>query len=174
MKPKITRKEYNLIAKERGIEKPQNMSKKELLNTLIRYDSKRKVKKICKKLLKLGQEKIAEIQNILNNELNQVKEFQKKSIDELKQIAGLRRIKNTEKLTKEELIVTLLKSESSFGECNFEKLLNNGNITDDDTYDDKVRGEISDIRMIVNRLGNIVITEDRKEKDIKEILKKGN
>ena len=33
------------------------MSKKELLNTLIRYDSKRKVKKIHEELLKLGQEK---------------------------------------------------------------------------------------------------------------------
>ena len=51
------------------------MSKKELLSTLIRYDSTRKVKKICKKLLKLGQEKIAKIQNISKNESNQVKKF---------------------------------------------------------------------------------------------------
>ena len=34
------------------------MSKEELLNTLIRYDSKREVKKIHKKLLRLGQKKL--------------------------------------------------------------------------------------------------------------------
>ena len=35
----LTREEYNLIAEPRGIKKP-----KKLLNTLNRYDSKRKVK----------------------------------------------------------------------------------------------------------------------------------
>ena len=110
MLPRIRRKEYNLIAKrKRGIKEPQNMSKEELLNTLIRYNSKREVKKINKKLLKLGQQKIAEEQNISKNELNQVKKFFKKSIDELKKIARLRNIKNIEKLTKEEVIITLLK-----------------------------------------------------------------
>ena len=46
------------------------------------------------------------------------------------------------------LIITLLKSESSTAERNFEKLFNN-NTDDDDTYDDKIRGNISDIRMIL-------------------------
>ena len=32
---KITRKEYNLIAEQRGIKDPQNMSKEELLNILV-------------------------------------------------------------------------------------------------------------------------------------------
>ena len=45
----LTRKEYNLIAKNRGIKEPQNMSTEELLNTLSRYDSKRKVKSNRKK-----------------------------------------------------------------------------------------------------------------------------
>ena len=48
------------------------------------------------------------------------------------------------------LIITLLKSESSTAECDFEKLFNN-NTDDDDTYDDKIRGKISDIRMILSR-----------------------
>ena len=86
MIPKITREEYNLIGEKRGIKEPQNMPKKELLDTLIRYDNKRKVKKIRKKFLKLGLEKIAEIQNISKNELNQVKKFKKKSVDELKRL----------------------------------------------------------------------------------------
>ena len=33
------------------------MSKEEQLNTLVRYDSKHEVKKICKKILKLGIKK---------------------------------------------------------------------------------------------------------------------
>ena len=38
----ITRKEYNIITRSRGIKEPQNMSTEELLNALSRYDSKRK------------------------------------------------------------------------------------------------------------------------------------
>ena len=46
----ITRKEYNIIAKSRGIQNPQDLSTEELLNTLSRYDSKCKVKSIHLKL----------------------------------------------------------------------------------------------------------------------------
>ena len=74
----------------------------------------------------------------------------------------MRRIKNREKLTKEDLIITLLKSESSTAEHNFKKFFNNNN-TDDDTYDDKIRGKISYIRMILSRLGNTVTNNDRKK-----------
>ena len=37
------------------------------------------------------------------------------------------------------------------------------NSTNDDTYDDKIKGKISDIRMILSRLGNIVTNKDRKK-----------
>ena len=155
------------------------MSKEELLNTLSRYDSKRKVKKIPKKLLKLGQDKITEIQNISKNELNQVKKFKKKSIDESKEITKLRRIKKTEKFKKGDFIMSLLKSESSVAERNFEKLLNNNNNnnnsnnnnTENHTYDDKIKDKIHDIKMILNKFENIVITKDKKEKDRKEVKK---
>ena len=40
----LTRKEYNLIAKNRGIQEPQKMSTEDLLNTLNRYDSRPKLK----------------------------------------------------------------------------------------------------------------------------------
>ena len=65
-----TRKEYNLIAKNRCIQEPQNMSTEELLNALSRYDSKRKVKSNGRKLLKIKLGKIAKIQNISKNELS--------------------------------------------------------------------------------------------------------
>ena len=64
----LTRKEYNLIAKNRGFREPQKMSTEELLNTLSRYDSKRKVKSNREKLLKTKLEKITKIQNISKNE----------------------------------------------------------------------------------------------------------
>ena len=152
------------------------MSTRELINTLSRYDSRRKVKNIHKKLSGMGPEKIAKIQNILKNELNQAKKLQIKSIDELKKIARLRTIKNSEKSTKEDLSIILLKSESSAAEQNFKKLFNNNN-TNDDTYDDKIRGKISDINMIFSRLGNIITKSDRKKiKKLKfyEIEKKKN
>ena len=97
----LTRKEYNIIAKNWGIMEPQKMSTKELMNTLSRYDSRCKLKNIRKKISGIGLEKIVKIQNISKNELNQAKKLQRKSIDELKEIARLRRIKNIEKLMKE-------------------------------------------------------------------------
>ena len=74
------------------------MSTKELLGTLSRYDSRRKVKNTRKKLLKMELEKIAKISNMSKNELNQAKKVQRKLIDELKGIVTLRRIKNSEKI----------------------------------------------------------------------------
>ena len=74
----------------------------------------------------------------------------------------MRRIKNRKKLTKEDLVLTLLKSESSALERNYMKHLNN-NIDDNDTYDHKIRGKISDINMILNRLGNTITNNDKKK-----------
>ena len=173
----LTRKEYIIIAKNRSIIEPQNMTTQELINTLTKYDSRRKVKKIRSKFSKIGLEKIAKIPNISKNELNQAKKLERKSIDELKEIARLGRIKNIKKLTTEELITTLLKSKSSAAERNFEKKFNikndNNNNNDDDTYDDKIRGKICDIRMILSRLGNI---NDRKKikKELYKIEKREN
>ena len=85
----------------------------------------------------------------------------------------MRSIKNIEKLTKEELIIALLKSESNAAELTFLKINNNNNnnnntddninTDDDDTYDDKTSGKISDINMIFSRLGNIVTNKYRKK-----------
>ena len=92
----LIRQEYNLIAERRGIKKPQNMPTKKLLNTLNRYDTRRK----GEKLSKMGLGKVAKIPNSSKNEVNQAEKLQRKSIDELKEIARLRRIKNRDKLTK--------------------------------------------------------------------------
>ena len=112
----MTRKEYNIIAKNRGIIDPQKMSTKELLSTLSRYDNRRKARNTRRKLLNIGLEKIAKIQNISKFELIRAQKLQRKPIDELKDIARLRRIKNIKKLTKKDLIIVLLKSKASIEE----------------------------------------------------------
>ena len=48
----------------------------------------------------------------------------------------------------EDLIISLLKSESSPVERNYMKYFNNS--TSDDTCHDKIKGEMNDIRTIVN------------------------
>ena len=109
----LTRKEYNTFAKNRSIVDPQNMLTKALLITVSRYDSGRKITSTSTKLLDIGLEKIAKIKNIWKFELSRAQKLQRKSKDELKDIARLRRIKNIEELTKEDLIIALLKSKAS-------------------------------------------------------------
>ena len=72
----------------------------------------------------------------------------------------MRRIKNRGKLTKEGLIISLLKSESSDAERNYMKHFNNNN---NNTYDGKIRGKIGDIRMMLSKLGNTITNNDRKK-----------
>ena len=143
------------------------MTTQQLINTLNRYDKRRKVKSIHRKLTKVRLGKIAKKQNISKNELNQAEKPEKQSIDELKEIPRLRRIKDSDKLTKDYLIIRLLKSESSALEHNFLKHFNNNknnnsNTDDNDTYDDKIRGKISDIRLILSRLGNMLTKNGRR------------
>ena len=70
------------------------------------------------------------------------------SRDELEKIAKIRRIKNYEEMTKEDLIISLLKSKQSIAELFHINL-----------YDNK----ISDIRRILNRLKDILPRKYRKE-----------
>ena len=72
------------------------------------------------------------------------------SRDELERIAKIRGIKNYEKMTNEELIISILKSRQSIAE-----LFNNNN----NLYDNKT----SDIRIIFSRLRDILSKKDRKE-----------
>ena len=96
-----------------------------------------------------------------------------------KWIAKFRRIKNRDKLKKEDLIISHLKSENSNAEY-LNNNTNDSNNTNDDTYDDtydiKIRDKISDVRMILSRLGNTVTKKDKKKikKELYEIEKKEN
>ena len=70
----------------------------------------------------------------------------------------MRRNKNRDKLKKEDLIIS-----SNAERNNKTNVDNNSNTNVDDTYDSKIRDKISDIRMILRRLGNIVTKTDRKK-----------
>ena len=88
------------------------------------------------------------MQNLSQNEFDQIAEMRSESRDELERITKIRRIKNYEEMTKEELIISLLKSKQSIAE-----------LFNDNLYDNK----ISDIRRIVNRLRDIMPRKYRKE-----------
>ena len=88
------------------------------------------------------------MQNLSQNELNQIAKMRDQSRDELEQIAKIRRIKNCEEMSKEELIIPLLKSKQSIAE------LFNNNLDDD---------KIGDIKKILNRLRDILPKKYRKE-----------
>ena len=81
----------------------------------------------------------------------------------------MRRIKNCDNLTKEELISSLLKSETNPVERNYMKYFNN-------SFNDEIKSKINDISLILSRLGNIVTRNDRKKikKELHEIEKRNN
>ena len=91
---------------------------------------------------------MAKIKNLSQNKLNQIAEMRNQSRDKLERIAKVRRIKNYEEMSKEELIISLLKSKQNIAE------LFNNNLDDD---------KISDIRKILNRLRDILPKRYRKE-----------
>ena len=101
-----------------------------------------------KRLFEKGLRKIAKMQNLSQNEFDQIAEMRSESRDQLERITKIRRIKNYEEMTKEELIISLLKSKQSIAE-----------LFNDNLYDNK----ISDIRRIVNRLRDIMPRKYRKE-----------
>ena len=83
--------------------------------------------------------RIAKMQNLSQNEFHQIAEIWSQSWDELERITKIKRIKNYEKMTNEELIISILKSKQSVA-----KFFNNNN--NNDLYDNK----ISDIKRILN------------------------
>ena len=145
------------------------MSTEELINTLYRYDIRRDVKSNRRKLSKINLKKSAKIENISKNELRKAEKLQNKSIDELRGIAGQRRIKNYDNLTKEDLIFSLLKSESNPAKSNYVEYFNNNT-------NDEIKSKINDIKLILSRLGNTVTKNDRTKikKEFYEIEKKQN
>ena len=86
------------------------MPREKLLSTLYELES------IFKILSQNEHKQIAKMQNLSQNELMQITKMQNLSQNELEQIAKMRRIKNYKNMSKEELLISLLKSEQSIAE----------------------------------------------------------
>ena len=80
-----------------------------LLQNILAHIKKRK------RLFEKGLKKVAKIQNLSQNELNQIAEMRNQSRDELELIAKIRRIKNYEEMSKEDLIISILKIKAKHG-----------------------------------------------------------
>ena len=86
------------------------MSREKLLSTLDESE------RILKNLSQNGLKRIAKMQNLSQNELKQITKMQNLSQNELEQIARIRRIKNYKNMSREELLIALLKSKRSHEE----------------------------------------------------------
>ena len=75
----------------------------------------------------------------------------------------MRRIKNYDNLTKDDLLISLLKSESNSLERNYMRYFNHS--TSDNTYDDKIKGKTNDIRIILSRLNTLNKKEEYQHSD---------
>ena len=106
----LTTHELGLIAGIRGIKNYKNMSIEKLLSTL--DEAERNFKNISQNAL----ERIAKIQNLSQNDLDQITKILNLSQNKLEQIAKVRRIKNYNNMSKEELLIALLKSNQSLAE----------------------------------------------------------
>ena len=103
----LTKYELKVIAGNRGIKNYQNMSKEKLLSAIVKSE------RITENLSQNGLERIARMQNLSQNELEQIIKMQNLSQNKLKQIAKTRRIKNYNDMSKEELLIALLKLSQS-------------------------------------------------------------
>ena len=107
---KLTKYELKLIVGNRGIKNCQNMSEEKLLGAILKYD------RITKNLSQNGLENIARIQNLSLNDLEQIERMNNLSLNKLKQIAKTRSIKTNKNISKEGLLIPLLKSNQSHTE----------------------------------------------------------
>ena len=122
----------------------QNKIKQIEKNTNLLQNILAQVKK-RKRLFKKGLKKIAKMQNLSQNEFIKSQKCVAEQ-DELERIVKIRRIKNYE-VSKEELIISLLKSKQSIAEFfNNDNNNNDNNNNNNNNFDDN---KISDIRRIL-------------------------
>ena len=139
---KLTTPELRLIAGKRSIKNYRNMSREKLLSTLDESEC------IFENFLQNGLNQIAKIQNLSQNELKQIIKMQNLSQNELEQIAKMRRIKNYKNMSRENLLIVLLKSKQSHAELRKSK--------DSNT-------EIEETKKIFNELRNNLSKEEIKK-----------
>ena len=134
---KLTKYELRLIAKNRGISNYLNMSREKLLSSID------KLEHITENLSKYGLNKTVKMQNLSLNELQQIERMNNLSLNELKQIVKTRRVKNYKDMSKEDLLIALLKSNKSHTELRRKSEDNNEEIQETKKIFNKLRNNFS-------------------------------
>ena len=136
--------EYKLrkTAKRKSIVGYQNKPNKELLRIIY------KLKRITENLYRNGLNKVMQMQNLSLNKLKKIERMNNLSLNELNRIAIARNIKNYKDMSREDLLIALLKSNPSHTE-----LLK---IDDSNT-------EIGEIKKLFNNLRNNFSREEIKK-----------
>ena len=138
----LTKYELKLIAGNRGIKNYQNMSGKKLLRTLNKSD--RNFKNISLN----GLEQIGKMQNLSQNQLEQIKRMKSLPKNELELIAEMRRIKNYKNMSREGLLIALLKSKQSHEEL-YRSKSNNTEIEETRNIFNEIRNKFS--KSVINK-----------------------
>ena len=138
---KITEYKLRKTAKTKGIIGHQNKPKKELLRIIY------KLKRITDKLSRNGVNKIVKMQTLSLNELKKIEKMNNLSQNALEQMTIPRNIKSYEDISKEDLLLALLKSNESHIE-----LLKSG---------DNSNTEIGETKKLFNKLRSNFSREEK-------------
>ena len=158
----LTLNELRLTGGRRGI-KNKNMSREKLLTTL--DESERNFQNLSQN----GLERITKMQNLSQNELEQIKKMLNLSQNELEQIAKMRRIKAYKNMSKEGLLVALLKSECSLPEP-YKSKSNNTEIEETKKSFNELRDKFS--RSKIKEIRKKFYKKEKIEQYFKELEKK--
>ena len=154
----LTTYELKPIAGKRGIKNYENMSREKLFSTLDESEH------IFENLSQNGLKQIAKMQNLSQNELKQIMKMQNLSQNELEQIAKKQSIKKYKNMSKEELLISLLKSKQSHAEL-YKSKSNNAGIEDTKKNFSEIRSKFKKSRVKEIRKEKRLENENEKEKE---------
>ena len=159
----LNRKELNITAKNLKIKKRHKLWINSSLNLLRDF-------LIKKELHDLNLNKLSK-RYISINELDRVRKLNELSHKTLKELGELQQVRNYDKLSKEDLIYSLLRSENP----NEDKYITLVTSTfDTSMLDEEIKEEINNIKQTVSRFGNLLTNKERTKitKELHNILKK--
>ena len=137
----ITIKDLRNMVKKIGISNPSALSSNELLDVVNKYQqNRRRTHHIHEGFRDLGLINIAKKQNLTNKDLHEATRLNNKSLEDLRKLAKLRRY---DRLTKEDLIYILLRSEKSLQQNKYEKYITINT-------DDKINKAINNVRILLS------------------------
>ena len=145
---KINRSSLVKKASRRGVMNANLLSNKALIKTVNRHHINKKLKRVFDRLARRAI--------FTNNELDRAIELNDLTIDDMKEVAKRRMIKNYGGMSKNELFYTFLKGEKSPQEDTYLKYLKA------DSKDD-LNKRIDHIRLLTAKLGNKVSNIERAE-----------